>query len=155
MTGNLADFEKGKPILLKEAGTQFLESASTRQMFILLDAWWWHTNWLMMYQWQLFEEFPSHLPNLARALYRQVKPNTWVPIKEFVDDLIDLGKLSEASSLHRDALERGIERSVITVLEDFEVLELKRQPKTLGTFRFSDPVSFRLTRLGEQLLQLI
>ena len=154
LTGELASFEPGRRILLLETGRAYLDSSPRRQLWLLFSNWWGRTNWLYVYPWETFEEeVMGVLPRLACDLLLALAPGQWVPIEDFLGTLIATGSLLEFSATtNQNVLRYGLEKMVLQVLAEFDGMELKTQPKEIGSMQFDTPVEFRVTPFGRELL---
>jgi tetratricopeptide (TPR) repeat protein len=157
MTGDLARFEPGRRITLTDGGHDFLASAPVRQVWALFYTWWWRTNWLYVYPWQSFEEDAMDiLPRLAQGMLSSIPPGEWIPMGDFIRDMLDTGGLEElAETSNKSLLNNALERMVLHVPEDFDAVEIKRKPRQSGKMTLDEPVAFRVTPFGQQFLRAL
>lgn len=155
--GKLASLKPGRLIRLTDEGRDFLESSPARQLVLLFHTWWWRINWLYAYHWRSFEEdVASLLPLLARQALSALPAGEWALIEKVVEHLMEVGELENyADTTNRDVMTNALEKMVITVPADFGMFEVKTRKRTIGTWSFDDAYRFRLTRLGEQLLDTL
>jgi tetratricopeptide (TPR) repeat protein len=157
MTGDLARFEPGRRITLSDEGHDFLASAPARQVWVLFHTWWWRTNWLYVFPWQSFKEDAMHiLPRLAQGMLSSIPPGKWVPISDFIRDLMDIGGLGQlAETPNKYLLKSALRRIALYVPEDFDAVEIKRNPRQPGETTLDEPITFRVTPFGRQLLHAL
>lgn len=155
MMNELAVFEPGKRITLTDAGHDFLESSPDRQLWSILDTWWWKADWSIAYDWELFEDFgQSGLPFITLRLLRNVPTGKRIKVDDFLQVLSDMLS-AQMIAVNPIVFKPAMRFMILNILEDFEIVTLKKKPKKLHGIRLEEVIWFKITPFGYQLLQTI
>jgi hypothetical protein len=155
MMNNLVVFEPGRRITVTEEGRRFLESSPSRQLWVSLYAWWWVAEWDMAYSWEVFEDFSqTGLPFLTRQLLLTMPVGKRIEADEFI---AIVGEMLQAAQtpVNPMLLKPAVKFMILNVLEDFEIITLKKKTKKPSGFPIEEVIWFKMTPFGHQLLRSI
>lgn len=142
---------------LTPVGEKFLAAHPLVQVWTLLTVWWKQVNWLIAYPFEgLGESLPPRFQGVTLDHLLSLPVDTRIPFEPFADRLIgDTGLkwTSRDTTYHRMFLHGAIQRMVIDILADFEVVEREYQDKPLGKGTISELVAFQITPFGKGLLE--
>ncbi|CAG0974459.1 hypothetical protein ANRL3_01716 [Anaerolineae bacterium] len=157
--GGLVSVGRARKWRVKKQGERFLAADPFTQTLYLLATWWTRVNWLVAYP---YEGMGDHLPPFFSAVVRDELLD--LPVKQriafvkFADQLINKAMLTwtaQESSFARMALQGAIERMVIYILRDFGMVTVEHRDKPLGKGTIKELAAFRITPLGQQLLEVL
>ena len=142
---------------LTPAGVKFLTASPPVQVWMLLTIWWEKVNWLIAFPFTgMGESLPSRFSQITLAHLLPLPANKRIPFEPFADRLIQESglKWTAPNMTHaRMLLHSAIQRMVIGILADFEVVETEYQDKPLGSGTISQLVAFQITSFGKGLLE--
>jgi hypothetical protein len=155
--GGLVSTGRAQQWRVKKQGEKFLAADPFTQTLFLLATWWYRVNWLVAYP---FEGMGDHLPPLFVSLVRdellELPVRKRIAFAKFADQVINKAMLTwtaQESSFARMALQGAIARMVIYILRDFGAMTVEHRDKPLGKGSIKELAAFRLTPLGQQLLE--
>ncbi|MFQ5855753.1 MAG: plasmid pRiA4b ORF-3 family protein [Anaerolineae bacterium] len=142
---------------LAPVGEKFLAAHPLVQVWILLAVWWKQVNWLIAYPFEgMGESLPPRFEEITLDHLLSSPVDTRIPFEPFADRLIEntgLTWTSRDTTYHRMFLHAAVQRMVIEVMADFEVVEPEYQDKPLGEGTISELVAFQITPFGKRLLE--
>ena len=157
--GGLVDAGRARLWRLKPQGKKFLAADPLFQVLYLLSTWWHRVNWRVAYPFAgMGESLPPRFSTLALASLRSLPVKRRVAFEKFADQLIGNTGLTWTApdmSFARMSLHGAIERMVLGILEDFEIVALEYKDKPLGKGTISELVAFQITPFGKQLLEAL
>jgi tetratricopeptide (TPR) repeat protein len=156
MLGEMAVFDPGKRITLTETGLDFLAAVPARQIWTVLHTWWWAADWRMAYQWEVFDDVGRvGLPIVTLRLLRSMPVGRRIRVDDFIEALTDMTALDQVALGRESLLKGAVNRMILDVLADFEIITLNKKQKKLYDMRFEETVSFRVTPFGDELLRVL
>jgi hypothetical protein len=142
---------------LTPGGEKFLIASSPIQVWILFTFWWERVNWLIAFPFAgMGESLPPRFTKITLAHLLPLPANTHIPFEPFADRLIQKTRLKWAApdiTHARMLLHGAIQRMVIGILVNFEVVETEYQDKPLGRGTVHELVAFQITPFGKGLLE--
>jgi hypothetical protein len=138
-------------------GEKFLAAIPPIQVWILFTTWWEQVNWLIAFPFAgMGESLPPRFTKITLAHLLPLPANTRIPFEPFADKLIQETRLKWAApdmTHARMLLHGAIQRMVIGILANFEVVETEYQDKPLGRGTVHELVAFQITPFGKGLLE--
>ena len=138
-------------------GTSFLTANPLIQVWILFVTWWEQVNWLIAFPFAgMGESLPPRFTKITLAHLLSSPANKRIPFEPFADKLIRETRLkwTAPDMTHAQmSLHSAIQRMVIGILADFEVVKPEYKDKTLGKSKVREVVAFRITSFGRGLLE--
>lgn len=151
--GGLLAGGPGRLFRLTEKGHQFLNQEPPIQVHFLLETWWFHTNWMTIYESrEIGNPTPHDFTLTALDFLLRLPAEHPLNFFEFADRLCKVGGLTNDISdpvQSMTSLRDWVEDHVMVFLEEFQLLKLHRIDKNK---RYSDLLSFTITAAGKELL---
>jgi hypothetical protein len=142
---------------LTPGGEKFLAASPPVQVWLLLATWWEQVDWLIAFPFAgMGESLPPRFKKITLAHLLSLPADKRIPFEPFADKLIQEAQLkwTAPDMTHAQMLLHGaIQRMVIGILADFEVVEPDYQDKPLGRGTFQELVAFQITPFGKGLLE--
>lgn len=156
--GQLLAYGQGRRWRLTYVGETFLAAHPLAQVRILLTIWWKHVNWQTAHPFSGQDEPSLRLPWITLDHLLDLPVETPIPFEPFADELIEAAGLTWASqdpTHHRMLLHSAVRRTVISVLDDFDVVQPEYRDKPIGTGTYKELVAFQITPFGRRLLETL
>lgn len=157
--GGLLKIDRSRRWHLTGAGKAFFTLDPMLQVCFLLLTWWYRINWVVAYPVAGLEAgLPRGFQVMTLAHIRCLPVDQEVPIDWFSDQLVTQSGLRwGAGDIERSEamLRIGVERMVIRVLRDFEVLECRTKDEVIGDKVYSELISMGVTTWGQSLLNAL
>ena len=155
--GGLLEGGSSRRWRLTPDGEKFLTASPPTQVWILLAFWWERVNWLIAFPFAgIGEDLPPRFTEITLAHLLSLPANTHIPFEPFADRLIQETGLKWTApdmTYARMLLHSAVQRMVIGILADFEVVETEHQDKPLGSGTIQELVAFQITPFGKGLLE--
>lgn len=144
---------------LTPGGEKFLAASPPVQVWLLLVTWWEQVDWLVAFPFTgMGESLPPHFTQITLTRLLSLPADKRIPFEPFADRLVrETGlKWTAPDMTHAQMLlHSAIQRMVIGILADFEVVEPEYQDKPLGRGTFQELVAFQITPFGKGLLEFL
>lgn len=155
--GGLVNAGRARKWRVKKQGEKFLAVDPFTQTLFLLATWWYRVNWLVAYPYDGMGDYlPPFFSTLVRDELLELPVKKRSAFTKFADQLINKAGLTwgaHKSDFAQTALRGSIARMVIYVLRDFGAVTVEHRDKPLGKGSIKELAAFRLTPLGQQLLE--
>ncbi len=151
--GGLLNGGRGRLFQLTEKGQCFLHQSAPLQAHFLLETWWFHTNWLSIFEDREIGS-PTPVDFTTETLYALLRLPADQPRNffEFADHLCQIGGLrndSPDSVQAQESLRRWVDNRIMEFLEEFQILKLNREDQEKS---YSTLLSFTLSAAGKEQL---
>jgi len=157
--GELVDWGPARRWRITSDGELFLGATPPIQVWVLFAFWWERINWLIAYPFDgMGESLPPRFRRITLAHLLSLPVDTRVPFGPFADKLIQETGLKWTApdmSSAKMLLHGAIQRMVVEILADFEVVEPEYQTRPLGKGTIQELVAFRITPFARGLLESI
>lgn len=155
--GGLLEGGPARPWVLTLGGARFLTASPLAQVWMLFATWWERINWLVAYPFTgMGESLPPRFNKITLAHLLSLPAETRIPFEPFADKLIQETGLKWTApdmTYARDSLHGAVERMVIGILADFDMVEREYRDKPLGKDTIKELVAFQITSFGRGLLE--
>jgi hypothetical protein len=154
--GGLLEGREARRWRLTASGSRFLTSPPPVQIWFMLTCWWEGVDWVIAFPMQgMGESLLPAFKSITRSHLLTLPVDARIPYETFADELIEETGMTWTSadpSFHRSILHTAVHRLVISVLDDFGVLEpaYEIKPNNVGTKR--ELAAFQVTPFGHGLL---
>lgn len=146
-----------QPLVVTLDGARFLTASPLVQVWMLFVTWWEGVDWLIAYPFTgMGESLPPRFSETTLAHLLALPAETRIPFEPFADKLIretGLKWTAPDMTYARESLHGAVERMVIGILANFEVVEPEYQDKPLGKGTIPELVAFKITSFGKGLLE--
>ena len=155
--GGLVSAGRARQWRVKKQGEKFLAADPFTQTLFMLATWWTRVNWLVAYP---YEGMGDHLPPFFSVLVQdellELPVKKRIAFTKFADQLISKAGLTwgaQESDFAQMALRGSIARMVIYILRYYGMVTVEHRGKPLGKGTIKELAAFRITPLGQQLLE--
>jgi hypothetical protein len=155
--GGLLEGGPARPWVLTLGGARFLTASPLAQVWMLFATWWERVNWLIAYPFSgMGESLPPRFQQITLAHLLALPADTRIPFEPFADRRIQETGLKWTApdmTYARDFLHGAVERMVIGILADFDMVKREYRDKPLGKGTIPELVAFEITFFGKGLLE--
>lgn len=157
--GQLARISPGRQWRLTSGGKKFLTLPSLIQLCIVLLIWWHRVNWLVTFPVMgIGENLPRNFEFVVLQHLISIMGKDSIAFDTFAYSIVEESGLtwtSQDKTYHQKFLRDAIERMVIDVHKRFGIIESRYEDEFIGKIKFKKIVSFRMTKLGEPLIEAV
>lgn len=155
--GGLLEGGPARLWVLTLGGARFLTASPLAQVWMLFATWWGQINWLIAYPFGgIGESLPPRFGKITLAHLLSLPSDTRIPFEPFADRLIQETGLKWTApdmTYAQMLLRSAIQRMVIGILADFDLVEREYRDKPLGKGTIRELVAFQITSFGRGLLE--